>query len=95
MVQSSARKSRKSTIWDDIPSNELTPLQEFIKLHYQEHYDDHHPGLLQTGESDVINSFKPVSCPVCGSVHIYKHGFTQNHVHARIKNSLYAHSSFD
>ena len=44
--------SRKQTPWDGI--SELTPTQEFLKMHYKAHYEERHPKLAETGEATVI-----------------------------------------
>lgn len=69
-------KSRKSTVWDN--AGDLTETQSFIKSKIVEHYDQRHPDLLISGETDMINSFVPTKCPYCGSEFFKKGGKTTN-----------------
>ena len=56
-------KSRRTTPWDDSPRP--TPVQRFIKVHYQTRYEERHQPLDETGEAEMINSFEPKHCPFC------------------------------
>ena len=49
-------KSRRTTPWDDSPRP--TPVQRFIKVHYQTRYEERHQPLDETGEAEMINSFE-------------------------------------
>jgi len=69
-------KSRRKTPWDG--EKELTATQEFIRTHYQEHYEARHPKLSETGEAEMINSFVPTKCPYCGSEQFIRRGLTAN-----------------
>jgi len=71
-------ESRRKTPWDG--GVELTAMQEFLKVHYKEHYAARHPKLSETGEATMINSFVPSKCPYCGSEQFIKRGFTANGV---------------
>ena len=73
-------QSRKSTPWDNLSDEEISPSQSFIKYHHQKHYEDRHPILKLTGESEVINSHIPACCPHCGSDLFVKNGFDKNGV---------------
>ena len=53
-------------------------MQEFLYQHYSLRYDDHHPLLSQTGETELINSYKLKSCPHCASEAIKMNGYTRN-----------------
>jgi transposase-like protein len=76
MAGKSHGKSRRKTPWDG--EAELTPTQEFLLKHYQEHYAARHPKLSETGEAAMINSFIPSQCPYCGSEEFNKRGLTAN-----------------
>jgi transposase-like protein len=78
MAGKSQRKSRRKTPWDG--GTELTATQEFLRAHYQEHYETRHPKLSETGEAEMINSFAPARCPYCGSETFVKRGLTANGV---------------
>lgn len=69
-------KSRKQTPWDD--AKVITPTQEFLKMHYMAHYEQHHPKLSETGEARMINSYEPSQCPYCGSERFIKIGYDRN-----------------
>lgn len=74
----SRSKSRKRTPWDDIP--ELTQTQRFIQMQHRNHYEQRHPKLKDTGETDMINSYEPQTCPYCGADSFIKVGFDPNGV---------------
>lgn len=69
-------KSRRTTPWDDSPRP--TPVQRFIKLHYQTRYEERHQPLDETGEAEMINSFEPKHCPFCQSESFIKYGHDRN-----------------
>lgn len=71
-------KSRRRTPWDK--EEQLTPMQEFLHQHYIARYDDHHPQLSETGETQLINSYIPKTCPYCTSDTIKLNGHTRNGV---------------
>ena len=64
-------KSRRTTPWDDSPRP--TPVQRFIKVHYQTRYEERHQPLDETGEAEMINSFEPKHCPFCQSESFIKY----------------------
>ena len=68
-------KSRRKTPWDDLSN--LTPMQDFISKQYKEHYMQRHPKLEETGEVDLINSFRPIVCPYCKAERFQKYGHTR------------------
>lgn len=76
MAIKSYSKSRRRTPWDG--EQELTPTQEFLRTHYEEHYEARHPKLSDTGEAAVVNAFVPTNCPFCGSGQFIKRGYTTN-----------------
>lgn len=76
MAGKSQGKSRRKTPWDG--GTELTATQEFLRAHYQEHYEARHPKLSETGESAMINSFTPARCPYCDCKKFVKRGLTAN-----------------
>ena len=62
---SSRSKSRKKTPWDD--QDDLTETQRFLRMHYVARYEQRHPNLKDSDETDMINSYVPRVCPYCGS----------------------------
>lgn len=68
-------KSRKRTPWDG--EEKRTPTQEFLRMHYKAHYEQHHPKLSETGEAKMINSYEPEKCPYCGSEEFIRKGCGQ------------------
>jgi len=75
---SNRSKSRKRTPWDGM--TDLTPIQEFLKMHYTERYEQRHPKLDETGEAVLINSFKPSKCPYCEGIDFIRKGRDANGV---------------
>ena len=71
-------QSRRTTPWDK--EGQRTPMQEFLRRHYIEQYDERHPSLSETGESLLINSYIPTGCPYCESSSIKMNGYTKNGV---------------
>jgi len=55
-------------------------MQEFLYRHYSTHYDDCHPLLSETGETQLINSYIRKECPHCTSEAIKLSGHTRNGV---------------
>lgn len=80
MSSRSKFESRKATPWDTL--EELTPMQAFLKEHHEEHYNDRHRTVADSGETEMINSFVPNKCPYCGRAPFYfkKSGFTKSGV---------------
>lgn len=58
----------------------MTRTQEFLRAHYQAHYETRHPKLSESGEAEMINSFVPPRCPYCGNEEFIKRGLTANGV---------------
>ena len=52
----------------------MTATQEFLQKTYQEHYQQSHPALRETGEAEMINAFIPGQCPMCGELQFKKEG---------------------
>lgn len=75
---SNRSRSRKRTPWDGM--TDLTPIQEFLKMHYTERYEQRHPKLDETGEAVLINSFKPSKCPYCEGIDFIRKGRDANGV---------------
>lgn len=73
---SNRSKSRRRTPWDD--TAELTVIQEFLKMHYIARYEQRHPKIKDSGETALINSFEPLSCPFCNSDKFVKIGYDSN-----------------
>jgi len=78
MERSRKSKSRRATIWEG--KNSLTQTQSFIKDRIEEHYNQRHPKLSESGEVELINSFIPPKCPFCDLDKFRKHGLTANGV---------------
>ena len=55
-------------------------MQEFLRNHYSQHYDERHPDLDSTGEAQLINSYIPIECPHCTSAAMKRNGRTANGV---------------
>jgi len=66
-------KSRRVTPWD---GDDMTATQEFLKQYYDEHYEERHRPVEDSGESSMVNSFQPSKCPYCGSIKFKKSGRT-------------------
>jgi hypothetical protein len=73
-----SHKSRRKTPWDE--KEQRTPMQEFLRQHYNAHYDERHPLLSDTGETDLINTYIPKNCPHCASETTKLNGRTRNGV---------------
>ena len=71
-------KSRRVTPWDR--EDDLTATQQFLKLYYDEHYEERHRPVEDSGEADLVNSFQPAKCPYCRSVKFKKCGRTASGV---------------
>ena len=71
-------KSRRKTPWEE--KKQRTPMQEFLHRHYSAHYEERHPLLSETGETELINSYKPDGCPHCSNETIKLYGYTRNGV---------------
>ena len=69
---SSRSKSRKKTPWDD--QDDLTETQRFLRMHYVARYEQRHPNLKDSDETDMINSYVPRVCPYCGSEDFIRKG---------------------
>lgn len=85
-------KSRRQTPWDAL--DELTPTQEFISKQHEEHYMQRHPKLNETGEVDLINSFRPKECPYCGNARFQKYGHTRIGVQRYKCSNAECHQTF-
>ena len=70
--------SRKKTPWDN--SNDEDIIAKFIKEKYVENYKYKHPKLIDTKESEILNSIIINECRYCNSKNIKKNGFTKNKV---------------
>lgn len=69
--------SRRKTPWDLV--GQKTPIQQFLFDRYKVHYQERHPALKDTGESDLINSVVPVSCPYCSDAAFSRFGLTKRY----------------
>ena len=67
-------KSRRVTPWDG--EVDLTETQQFLKRYYDEHYEERHRPVEDSGEAGMVNSFPPATCPYCGSIRFKKSGRT-------------------
>lgn len=70
--------SRRKTPWDEQSS--MTPTQRFLSDQYDSHYQERHPLLKDTGESELINTVIPNTCPYCGEDSFRHYGQTKNGV---------------
>ena len=70
--------SRSKTPWD--LAGQKTPIQQFLLARYQSHCQERHPALKDSGETDLINSVVPVSCPYCSNAAFSRFGLTKNGV---------------
>ncbi len=71
--------SRRTTPWSNCDT--ATPLQAFIDEVNDRNFERRHPKLSESGETDLINSYKPDCCRHCVSVRIKRFGKTGNGVH--------------
>jgi len=55
-------------------------MQKFLYEHYSVRYDNHHPLLSETGETQLINSYVLKRCPHCSCETIKMNGHTRNGV---------------
>ena len=78
MRKVSRARSRQTTPWDS--REEISPIQHFLQMHYKAHYEARHPQLTETGEVELINSFVPSKCPICGAKDFRKRSHTSNGV---------------
>lgn len=77
-MSTSSHKSRRKTPWE--APERRTPMQEFIYQHYIAEYDDRHPRLDETGETELLNTIEPPCCPYCDSPNFVKWGHNTNGV---------------
>jgi len=70
------RKSRKVTPWDG--GEKLSATQAFLKKNYEEHYEERHGNVIDSGEAEMINSYTPAACPFCKSAKYKKNGLTKS-----------------
>ena len=47
-------------------------------MRYKSRYEQRHPALSDTGEVEMINSYKPTQCPYCLSSQLAKKGYDAN-----------------
>ena len=85
-------KSRRKTPWDTL--EELTPTQDFISKKHEEHYMQRHPRLDETGEVELINSFRPKECPYCKEAKFQKYGHTRIGVQRYKCSNVECHQTF-
>lgn len=70
--------SRQKTPWDKIDT--ISATQKFIKDKYDNNYKIKHPKIIDTKESEFLNSFELKQCKWCKSTNIKKRGFTSNKI---------------
>ena len=58
----------------------MTPMQQFLRDRYQEHYAQRHPLLSDTGEVELINTVVPTQCPFCRAEQFSRKGHTRSGV---------------
>ena len=78
MSKGITHRSRKKTPWEE--KDQRTPMQEFLHQHYRAHYDERHPLITETGETELINSYVPKECPHCAYETAKLNGHTRNGV---------------
>jgi hypothetical protein len=78
MAKGFTHKSRRKTPWDR--KEQKTPMQEFICRNYEAQYDERHPPISETGETELINSYVPNECPNCTNDCFKLNGKTGNGV---------------
>ncbi len=64
--------SRKKTPWSG--SENITPLERFIKENYELHFHQRHPLMKKAKEAQVLNEIKVSKCRYCGSNKIIRKG---------------------
>lgn len=69
-------ESRRKTPWTG--DAKASALQQFIDTIIQERYEERHPRPERVEESTLLNSYKPESCPHCGSSDFIKYGYDRN-----------------
>lgn len=77
-------KSRKRTPWEG--KKNLTPTQIFLQENYETFYEERHQRISESGESEMINSYVPLSCPFCKTKKFSKNGYTKSGVQRYICN---------
>lgn len=75
MSHGRASDCKHKTPWD---GKEMTPTQQFLHDHYKEHYAQRHPKLIEANEADMVNSYIPTKCPLCGSESFVRKGHDNN-----------------
>lgn len=68
--------SRSKTPWDNFEDNNC--LQNFIMEKYKDSYNQKHPKLSNTNESNLLNNISVTYCRHCDSKRIVKRGKTTN-----------------
>lgn len=71
-------KSRSATPWDNCDFDSLSPTQKMVKSTYKLHFEQHHTPIKESGEIELLNTIRPVSCPYCESSNFIKYGKTIN-----------------
>ena len=89
MRKSEAHKSRRKTPWDGEES--MTPLQAFLKEHYDERYQSHHKKLVKKLE---LESIVHASSDTKGLLDKDNPLYPVNRAHAILKMFLNSHSGF-
>lgn len=67
-------ESRRTTSWTG--KEDATPLQSFIDKCNSDNFNRRHPWIADTDEAELVNSFKPEECPLCGCPSIQGFGHT-------------------
>lgn len=78
MSKSRNHQSRRKTPWSG--KGTMTPTQKFLSERYKAQYEERHPALTSTGESDLINSVIPETCPYCNEADFSRFGRIGNGV---------------
>ncbi len=67
--------SRKKTPWSD--SDNITPLEQFIKDNYELHFNQRHPLIIKAKEAQFLNEITANKCRYCGSNKIIRKGINR------------------
>lgn len=76
MQTKSKHQSRRATPWDN--QQDVLPLELFLKQKYHSNYDHKHLHVIESDESDFLNSFPVHECKRCNSKHFKKRGFSKS-----------------
>lgn len=70
------QQSRKATPWDN--QQDVPPLEFFLKQKYQSNYTHKHLHIIESEETDFLNSFVINQCKRCNSTSFKKRGYSKS-----------------